>query len=798
MWSDSETSIFHWNRHVLSYYTRTHLRQARFRVNVEPPVDIVDMCGIEYSGQKHVLFATEEGSIYRIQMQENLLKSSASKGSQSLESSTSNGDIFKELLVEETDEDLVLPSSSSVVTVAQDCRVHQIEGVACIRAVNNIVIIITHRFWSYHIHFFLQQDLMKPEKVLVAVTPIFVESLRAIPTGQNHLSDKVNCYVIYPESSQSVLTEAGVTVSSALYSQLFGMDLNMCNAPVVLLCLPSGHVYAVPTKGQSGHDYKITKHCWLLYDLGEAVTSVCFVERDKGSEEDGRESALLLIGCCGKVVSVQPGENGMPTFTEHVIPGPVVCCCVHKGNLIFSTYKDTFMVSVKDICVSSCKRLPYWGITGLACINSQGEETSVVGVRLKGQLLPISLCTQTRHKIQPENRQSVRELLPRIDSMYEKSKEWQVLQREQTSILSQLNLAAHIVTGLSSVLTCDIRAKNCDSGLFVQHKVECTLRNQSNLVMHRGWSFIVMVKSENQRSDVPLDTKAVSLNEFVKCGFVTLTLKFCDQFLNWLPLTVSPCLIYEVPNVEVLSKQVNLKKSVSNLKEKTITVPLPEVSLDIVHFMQNCSLLPSFKSRLHGRDCEWHHILKCMAGNRPFSHDCATHVGSYFSQNHSNTLTVPRSELNQLLDGNESPITKGSECMQLLWHLLRDSNIDLKTIDQPQVGFVTPDCHTGTLTVQETEESGTERYQVTIQTTDLPTLCKMRAALLVRLQNKGPIIGQAGVPTAELRKILFKIQDIKDKLLSLMDVMSEAKRWEQAEEQIISVYKRIRDLNLPS
>lgn len=122
-----------------------------------------------------------------------------------------------------------------------------------------------------------------------------------------------------------------------LFKLLFGLDAALAKSPVIFCGLPDGRLCFLPLRLP-----------WLrvrvLHSLEQPI--VFFGTSVVGETGLGGPLCLVAVGQQGRVVLVRTSEGGpeeggkVAGFTEGCVTGPVVCGCVDKDHLYYSTGSD--------------------------------------------------------------------------------------------------------------------------------------------------------------------------------------------------------------------------------------------------------------------------------------------------------------------------------------------------------------------------------------------------------------------------------------------------------------------------
>lgn len=130
-----------------------------------------------------------------------------------------------------------------------------------------------------------------------------------------------------------------------LFKLLFGIDAALSKSPVILCGLPDGRLCFLPML-LPGSQLRV------LHSLEQPVVFVgASVVLETGP---GHAQCLVAVGELGRVLLIKTDKGGpgggcnTAGFTEGCVPGPVVCGCVDKHHLYYSTGSDFLVLDLLD------------------------------------------------------------------------------------------------------------------------------------------------------------------------------------------------------------------------------------------------------------------------------------------------------------------------------------------------------------------------------------------------------------------------------------------------------------------
>lgn len=143
-----------------------------------------------------------------------------------------------------------------------------------------------------------------------------------------------------PPSSPS---EANLHLEPVLFKLLFGIDAALLKSPVILCGLPDGRLCFAPL-------HPLRSKLRVLHSLEQPVVFIgASVLSGSGPEP---AQCLVAVGEQGRVMLITADEAGPEgtgvgaRFTEGCVAGPVLCACVLKNFLCYSTGSDLLVLDL--------------------------------------------------------------------------------------------------------------------------------------------------------------------------------------------------------------------------------------------------------------------------------------------------------------------------------------------------------------------------------------------------------------------------------------------------------------------
>lgn len=180
------------------------------------------------------------------------------------------------------------------------------------------------------------QTVSSYEEVGVFSLPLISESKRG--PGRSSVLVCVHCGDV---AAPSAAAEGHLHLEPLLFKLLFGVEAALAKSPVILCGLPDGRLCFLPLR-LPGSRLRV------LHGLEEPL---CFVGASVATET-GHSQCLAAAGEQGRVVLIKTDEaeggSVVAGFAEGRVPGPVVCGCVDKSCLYYSTGSDLLRLDLSE------------------------------------------------------------------------------------------------------------------------------------------------------------------------------------------------------------------------------------------------------------------------------------------------------------------------------------------------------------------------------------------------------------------------------------------------------------------
>lgn len=148
-----------------------------------------------------------------------------------------------------------------------------------------------------------------------------------------------------PSTTSSSLTDGHIRLEPVLFKLLFGIDAALAKSPVIICGLPDGCLCFLPLRLPGSR-------LRALHSLEQPVVFVgASVVVGTGP---GHAQCLVAVGEQGRVVLIRTDKGGperggdIAGFIERCVPGPVMCGCMDKNRLYYSTGSDLLVLDLSE------------------------------------------------------------------------------------------------------------------------------------------------------------------------------------------------------------------------------------------------------------------------------------------------------------------------------------------------------------------------------------------------------------------------------------------------------------------
>uniref|UniRef100_A0A671TV02 FA core complex associated protein 100 n=1 Tax=Sparus aurata TaxID=8175 RepID=A0A671TV02_SPAAU len=412
-------------------------------------------------------------------------------------------------------------------------------------------------------------------------------------------------------SSEVTLTDRHIRLEPVLFKLLFGVDAALAKSPVILCGLPDGCLCFLPVRLAGSRPR-------VLHNLEQPVVFVGASAVMKMGL--GHAQCLVAVGELGRVVLIKTDKGGpegggnTAGFTERCVPGPVVCGCVDKNCLYYSTGSDLLRLDLNeetssktDAARQSPTSLSVCRVVALAePAHNPAGEVELLGLSVRGQIQRITLPLEkedTGLSKMPSTQvgRSVRDLLSAIGDVCDRASMLKTGIKSKNQILKHLNQVLNIsfllVAGTNSeenLIRCHATTKWSRLLQKDSLNLTCVLDNSSPYVLEHGWTLSVTVfplsYPPSAGGESPSTNFSFPFHSLPAGESLEVSLPLAAAGVASFPMTVSCSLIFSLSSL-LGEEAANFK----GLQCSCISLPLNTLTVDWLHALQVSSPIDAQK-----------------------------------------------------------------------------------------------------------------------------------------------------------------------------------------------------------
>ncbi|XP_030255035.1 Fanconi anemia core complex-associated protein 100 isoform X2 [Sparus aurata] len=424
-------------------------------------------------------------------------------------------------------------------------------------------------------------------------------------------------------SSEVTLTDRHIRLEPVLFKLLFGVDAALAKSPVILCGLPDGCLCFLPVRLAGSRPR-------VLHNLEQPVVFVGASAVMKMGL--GHAQCLVAVGELGRVVLIKTDKGGpegggnTAGFTERCVPGPVVCGCVDKNCLYYSTGSDLLRLDLSeglfgqegqerneetssktDAARQSPTSLSVCRVVALAePAHNPAGEVELLGLSVRGQIQRITLPLEkedTGLSKMPSTQvgRSVRDLLSAIGDVCDRASMLKTGIKSKNQILKHLNQVLNIsfllVAGTNSeenLIRCHATTKWSRLLQKDSLNLTCVLDNSSPYVLEHGWTLSVTVfplsYPPSAGGESPSTNFSFPFHSLPAGESLEVSLPLAAAGVASFPMTVSCSLIFSLSSL-LGEEAANFK----GLQCSCISLPLNTLTVDWLHALQVSSPIDAQK-----------------------------------------------------------------------------------------------------------------------------------------------------------------------------------------------------------
>ncbi|CAJ1080742.1 Fanconi anemia core complex-associated protein 100 [Xyrichtys novacula] len=680
-------------------------------------------------------------------------------------------------------------TSPAELQISSESLVVPVEGVLSLLPIGSLLVTLSLRdtFWTLTLYSSSKQS--EPFQVLGSFSLPVVSGVSHHETeGKTRM--KRRPMLIYvcsgdstPLSSSPTSLDANGHISHfslepVLFKLLFGVDAALAKSPVILCGLPDGRLCFLPLR-------PLGSGLRVLHSLEQ---SVIFIGASSFLETSGHAQCLVALGEQGRVVQIKVNkagpEGGRNTagFTEGCVPGPVMCSCIDKNYLYYSTGSDLLVLDLsegsngrkkdEETCNKMVAALQNPSSLNVCRVNTLVELKNTTG---EVQLLSLSVGGQLQRITVPVRKddgtlsnvpstqvgKGIRDLLSAIGDVCERASDLKSAIKSKNQILMHLNQ----VLNISFLLTA-----NSDKHLLVQEKLfrchamtswsrllqkdflnlTCVLDNSSPYVLEQGWTLSITVSPLAHSPSAGRERSSTNFSfpfqNLLPGETLEVSLPLTAAADTSFPITVSCSIIFSLSSL--LEEEA---AKLHGLQSRCISLPLNTLTVDWLQALQvDCSKPTSQFDNTNN-------AIQAFIDSRRIRCSRRGEVGGESTpksepEKYSATVRVSSELLKETLllkncDSDPHP----NVCLSLLDWLLSEQHEGVKRGQQGDKTAVSnsviyargPNGHTIKLTATEgnlkVENTGKEEslttVEVQIESSSLAAVCGLHHAVLHRVQT---------------------------------------------------------------
>ncbi|XP_077359319.1 Fanconi anemia core complex-associated protein 100-like [Festucalex cinctus] len=554
--------------------------------------------------------------------------------------------------------------------------------------------------------------------------------------------------------SSSSLPSGHVCLEPVLFKLLFGVDAALAKSPVVFCGLPDGRLcfaaHRVP-----GSQLRV---------LRSLEQPVVFVGASAGTRTDPAE-CLVALGEQGKVVLVTSkrggpeGAGARVVFTEMTVPGPVVCACLDKRRLYYSTGSDLLVL---DLSLASTKEaegeagsqkraaasqnvisLNVCRVVALAehARDTEGK-VQLLGLSSRGQLQRISLPAglqdgEVSHLPSSHVGRSIKDVLSAIGNVYERASVLKASIKSRNQTLKSLNQVLNVSILLNNETLAPVQEKpiRCRAttswSKLLQNdslNLNCVLENGSCYILERGWTLNITASSMSDSASTHYSFPFQNLHPGEK---FEISLPLAASGDSPLPCAVSCALVFS------LSGLLGEEAAATLPEGGLVSLPLNTLMVDCLHALRP---VDPAAAKCPPRDDAVRAFLRSRCGERG---DAAADA------RHSASVKLSSRLLRDVLKPPEGSPKEPANVSLLDWLLCEGHEGvtmqgDKMAANTSVVHARAPNGSTIKLTAKEVnnaedsamrQEDPQDLVEVQVESSSLAAVCGMHHAVLRRVQN---------------------------------------------------------------
>ncbi|XP_036938065.1 Fanconi anemia core complex-associated protein 100 isoform X2 [Acanthopagrus latus] len=608
-------------------------------------------------------------------------------------------------------------------------------------------------------------------------------------------------------SSEATLPDGHIRLEPVLFKLLFGVDAALAKSPVILCGLPDGCLCFLPLR-LPGSRLRV------LHNLEQPVV---FVGASAVMETGLRHAqCLVAVGELGRVVLIKTDKGGpegrgsRANFTERCVPGPVVCGCVDKTCLYYSTGSDLLRLDLSggslgqegqesneetsSTTVAARQTPTSLNVCRVIALaeptHNHAGEVELLGLSVRGQIQRITLPVEkedTGLSKMPSTQvgRSARDLLSAIGDVCERAMVLKTAIKSKNQILRHLNQVLNIsfllVAGTNSeenLIRCHATTKWSRLLQKDSLNLTCVLDNSSPYVLEHGWTLSVTVfplsYPPSAGGESPSTNFSFPFHSLPAGESLEVSLPLAAAGDASFPVTVSCSLIFSLSSL-LGEEAANLNGS----QHSCISLPLNTLTVDWLHALQVSSPIDAQKKATSQCNNTATDTIQAFLNSRQIK---CSRRGEGGGENASKPEREQYSASVQVLSelvrdmlvvksSGEDPqgpkLAPQNVCVSLLEWLLSEGSGGVRTghqgdkMSRSVIHARGPNGHTVKLTAKEVnveeqsagKEDSLTTVEVQVESSSIAAVCGLHHAVLGRVQTLLQRVPERAASTKSIRSL---------------------------------------------
>ncbi|XP_070783786.1 Fanconi anemia core complex-associated protein 100 [Enoplosus armatus] len=718
---------------------------------------------------KHLLYAACGSGVYRIGLQFLLSRAHSSPADAS--------------------------SSPAELKISSEFLVVPEEGVLSLLLVGSVLLTVSHRdtSWMMTLYNSPKQSASSSYEMLRSFSLPLVSGV--VHAGMRrrpvlicvHSSDTAPPSSSSTSSLEATLTHGQVRLEPVLFKLLFGIDAALAKSPVILCGLPDGCLCFLPLRPPGSRPR-------VLHNLEQPVVFVgASVVVETGP---AHAQCLVAVGERGRMVLIKTDKGGpdgggnVAGFIERCVSGPVMCGCMDKSCLYYSTGSDLLGLNLSegssgkenqerdeesssktDDALQTPTSLNVCRVIALA-EPTCSTAVQLLGLSVRGQLQRITLpAGREDARLSTPVGRSVRDLLSAIGGVCDRASALKTKIKSKNQILRHLNQ----VLNISFLL---LASTNSEEHLPIQEKpirchamtkwsrllqkdslnLTCVLDNSSPYVLEGGWTLNITVfplsYSPSTGGESSSTNFSFPFHNLYPGETLEVSLPLAAAGDASFPMTVSCSLIFSLSSL--LGDEA---ADLSDSQSSCFSLPLNTLTVDWLHTLQVNSPTATHKKAPFQSNSTTADTIQAFVSSRWIGCSRRAEGGEgaskpereQYSANVRVSSELLRDTLVSDLDPQGPKLAPQNVCLSLLEWLLSEGPGGVKTgrrgdeiaLSSSVVHARGPNGHTVKLTAKEVDvgeesvgkEESLTTVEVRVESSSIAAVCGLHHAVLRRVQT---------------------------------------------------------------